>query len=106
MEHTSRGAVIPAEIGWSDVGDWNTLADVLHGQANADGNVVRGQHIGLDTERSIIYNTTTTLIATIGLEDMIIVHAGDVILICPRARHQDVRALVERLKYDKKESYL
>ena len=104
MEKTRRAAVIPVEIGWSDVGDWGSLADVL--RRDSDGNVVRGLHLGLDTANCLIRGSDKRLIATIGLRDMVVVDAGDAILICPRERSQEARQVVERLRADGRGKYL
>jgi mannose-1-phosphate guanylyltransferase len=104
MEKTRRAAVIPVEIGWSDVGDWASLADALG--CDSDGNVVRGLHLGLDTANCLIRGSGTRLIATIGLRDMVVVDAGDAILICPRERSQEAKQVVERLRADGREKYL
>jgi mannose-1-phosphate guanylyltransferase len=97
MEKAEDIAVVPAAIGWSDVGSWASLADIM--QANAAGNVVLGQceHLTLDTRDCLVYAPGRT-VATIGLRDMIVVDAGDVLLICPKHRAQDVRHLVDLLK--------
>jgi mannose-1-phosphate guanylyltransferase len=104
MEKTRRAAVIPVEIGWSDVGDWGSLADVL--KCDGDGNVVRGLHLGLDTANCLIRGSNTRLIATVGLRDMVVVDAGDAILVCPRERSQEAKQVVERLRADGREKYL
>jgi len=95
MEHARNVAVLPVDIGWSDVGSWATLLDVL--PADKDGNVVAGEVECVDTRHSLIYSSGR-LIATIGLEDFIVVDTGDVTLICPKDRAQDVRIIVEHLQ--------
>jgi mannose-1-phosphate guanylyltransferase len=95
MERTDKAAVIPVEIGWSDIGSWATLHDLL--PKNPEGNVVRGHHIGYDTHNSLIYSNGK-LIATVGLRDLVIVETDDAILICPKERAQDVKEIVEQLK--------
>ncbi len=97
MERADDVVVVPADMGWSDVGSWASLADLM--AANEEGNVVLGlsEHLGLDTRNSLFYAPGRT-VATIGVEDLIVVDAGDVILICPKSRAQDVRLLVDRLK--------
>ncbi|MGQ9682381.1 MAG: mannose-1-phosphate guanylyltransferase [Anaerolineae bacterium] len=97
MEQADDIAVVPAAIGWSDVGSWASLADIS--QVNEAGNVVLGQceHLLLDTRECLVYAPGRT-VATIGLRDMIIVDAGDVLLICPKGRAQDVRQLVELVR--------
>ncbi|MBS1253311.1 MAG: Mannose-1-phosphate guanylyltransferase 1 [Anaerolineales bacterium] len=95
MEQAEDVAVVPASFGWSDVGSWDTLYDLR--DADSDGNVVAGEHIGVDTRGSFIH-TDGRLIATAGVEDLIIVDTGDVVLVCPRGRAQDVKAIVDQLK--------
>lgn len=103
MERAEDVAVIPVDIGWSDVGSWATLLDLL--PADGEGNVVVGQHMGLDTRDCLIHGSRR-LVATIGLEDMIIVDTEDALLVCRKKRAQEVRALVDRLKESGKEEYL
>ncbi|MCD6555417.1 MAG: mannose-1-phosphate guanyltransferase [Chloroflexi bacterium] len=103
MERATDVAVIPVDIGWNDVGSWATLLDIL--PADGDGNVVTGQHLGVDTHGCLIYSPDR-LVATVGLEGMVVVDAGDVLLICPRKRAQEVREVVKRLREAGKEEYL
>jgi mannose-1-phosphate guanylyltransferase len=104
MEKAKGVVVIPCDLGWNDVGCWNSLIDVL--PYNEDGNVVIGKHIGIDTTGSIIHNTPYKLIATIGIKDMIIIETEDAILICPRERGEDVKRLVEVIKEKGMNEYL
>ncbi len=103
MEGARNVAVIPVDIGWSDVGSWATLLDLLPG--DAEGNVVTGHHLGIDTQRTLVYSPHR-LVATVGLEDMIVVDAGDALLVCPRERAQDVKKIVDALKARGQEIYL
>jgi len=103
MERAENVAVIPVDIGWSDVGSWATLFEFL--PTDAEGNVVVGQHIGLDTRGCLIHGSHR-LVTTIGLEDMIVVDTEDALLVCPRERAQEVRDLVRKLKESGREEYL
>jgi len=96
MERADRVAVVPANFSWSDVGSWEALFQIL-GAGNGETNVVVGDHIGLDTRGSLIYGHGR-LIATVGVENLVIVDAGDVVLVCARERAQDVKAIVEMLE--------
>ena len=96
-ENAGRVAVVPADIAWSDVGDWSRLAEVLAHTQGDDGNVVVGHHVGVDTKGSLIYSPKR-LIATIGLEDLIVIDTPDAILICPKSRSQDVKQVVDALR--------
>lgn len=100
MEGAERVAVIPAEgLGWNDVGSWESLLEVL--PADAAGNVVVGADLlGVETEGALVHTAEAgrKLVAAIGVTDLVIVDTGDVLLVCPRARAQDVRAIVAALK--------
>jgi mannose-1-phosphate guanylyltransferase len=94
MEGARSAAVIPVDIGWTDIGTWNNLPDVL--PLDADGNAIRGTHLGIDTHHSIVMGGKR-LIATIGLENIVIVDTPDALLVCTREREQEVREIVKRL---------
>lgn len=95
MEQTQHGIVIPASFGWSDIGDWAALAETL--PQDQHGNAVLGQHVGIDTHSTLVYGNGR-VVATIGIEDLLIVDTDDVLLICPRDRAQDVKALLARIR--------
>jgi mannose-1-phosphate guanylyltransferase len=103
MERADNAAVIPMDVGWSDVGSWATVAKLL--PKDAEDNVVVGEHIGMDTTGSLLYSSGR-LIATVGLRDIIVVDTGDAVLVCPRARAQEVKDLVEELRRKQKDEYL
>lgn len=103
MEKSRQVTVLPIDVGWSDVGSWATLLDLLPG--DSETNVVVGEHIGVDTRSSLLYSPNC-LIATVGLKDMIVVDTGDAILVCPKDRAQEVKHIVEALKSKNKHKYL
>ena len=105
MEQARDVAVLPCDLGWSDVGSWAALFDIL-GRDGAS-NVMMGdaQHVGLDTTNSLVYGRGK-LVATIGLHNMIIVDTGDALLVLPRDRAQDVGALVKELRARGLDRYL
>jgi mannose-1-phosphate guanylyltransferase len=104
MEHAARVSVIPVDIGWSDIGSWGALLDVL--PADGQGNVcVDGVLLALDT-RGAYVRSEGRLVATIGLQDVIVVDTPDVLLICPRARAEEVKDLVARLAAENQAAYL
>jgi mannose-1-phosphate guanylyltransferase len=101
MEGARKVAVIPAEgLNWSDVGSWDSLFDVL--TPDGDGNIVlSGQHIGLETSNSLVYhNDQDRLVVTIGIEDLVVVDTGDVLLVCHKEEAQKVRQVVHQLRAD------
>ena len=103
MEKSKRVVTLPIDVGWSDVGSWASLLNLLPRDANK--NVIAGEHIGIDTKSSLIYSPDR-LIATVGIEGMIVVDTGDAILVCPKDRAQDVKTIVEVLRQSKKLKYL
>ncbi len=105
MEHAQDVAVLPVDIGWTDIGSWATLLEVLDG--DEQGNVIRGpgDTVTVDTRNSLIYSAGR-LIATIGVEDLIIVDSHDALLICAKERAQDVRQVVEELKRSGRQAFV
>jgi mannose-1-phosphate guanylyltransferase/mannose-6-phosphate isomerase len=95
MEKTKAAAVLPIDIGWSDVGSWSSLWEIA--QQDADGNAVRGQAILEDTSNSYVHSERA-LVATIGVENLVIVDTPDALLVADRARAQDVSTIVKRLQ--------
>jgi mannose-1-phosphate guanylyltransferase len=97
MENAKDVVVILADMGWIDVGDWASLADIL--PADHDGNVLLGDCKKIDTRNTLIFGGKR-LIATIGVEDFVIVDAEDALLVCAKNRVQEVREIVNQLKLD------
>ncbi|MCS6843333.1 MAG: sugar phosphate nucleotidyltransferase [Caldilineales bacterium] len=106
MERAQDVAVLPVDIGWTDIGSWATLLEVLDGDSH--GNVIRGDGTALtiDTHNSLIYTVAGRLVAAIGVKDLVIVDCDDALLICPKDRAQDVRRVVEELQRSGREAYL
>jgi len=102
MEGAGDVAVIPVDVGWSDVGSWTSLAELL--ASDEEANIVVGPHLGIDTHDTLVFGGQR-LIATIGLEGMVIVDTEDALLVCPKEREQDVREIV-RLLERKNQQYL
>lgn len=107
MEKAERVAVLPAGgLGWNDVGAWDSLFEVLLPDMN--GNVANNaQHLALDTHNTLVYSKTDDrLVVTIGLDDIVVVDAGDVLMVCKVDQSQKVRDVVEHLKKHHQEKYL
>jgi mannose-1-phosphate guanylyltransferase len=99
MEGARKVAVIPAEgLQWNDVGSWDSLFEVF--KPDQDGNIVRGgKHIGRDTHGTLIFqNQEQRLVVTIGVENLVVVDTGDVLLVCQKDDAQDVRQIVSQLR--------
>ena len=106
MEKAGKVAVLPASgLDWSDIGNWDSLFDVL--RSDEHGNIVfAGRHIALNTSNTLVYgNRDERLVVTIGLDDLIIVDSGDVLLVCRRDEAQQVRQVVAELKNSNREHY-
>src|SRR2546429_5356702 len=103
MKETASWSLRPAEFGWPDIGNRAELGDRVH--ADARGNSVDGEAVLIDTTGSLVFGDRR-LIATIGLEDLIIVDTEDALLVCRRDRAQDVRKVVDALKRARKTRYL
>lgn len=95
MERANDVVVIPGDFGWSDVGSWDSLGSLFPTDEN--GNIVKGDLVDIDTHNSIVYSNGR-LVATVGLEDMIVVETCDALLVCPKNKAQDVKKVVEKLK--------
>jgi mannose-1-phosphate guanylyltransferase/mannose-6-phosphate isomerase len=103
MEKTAEAAVIPLDAGWSDVGSWSALWEV--GARDADGNVIKGDVLTKDVHNCYLH-ASTRLVAAVGVEDHVIVETGDAVLVAPKDRVQDVKAIVEQLKLRKRNEAL
>jgi mannose-1-phosphate guanylyltransferase len=95
MERAREVAVIPARIGWTDVGSWSSLFELL--PRDGAGNVVIGPHAGVDTHGTLVMGDRR-LIATIGVENLVIVDTEDALLVSSKERAQDVRLIVKQLE--------
>lgn len=95
MERSRRALVARAGFAWDDLGSWAALGE--SGSADARGNVVRGRAVLLDTDGVVAFDDGG-LIAAVGVKDLVIVRTGDVTLVIPRDRAQEVRSIVDRLK--------
>jgi mannose-1-phosphate guanylyltransferase/mannose-6-phosphate isomerase len=95
MEKTRHGVVVPMSAGWSDVGSWSALHEAIPG--DTDGNVRIGDVLTADT-RGCYLQSTSRLVAAVGLKDHVVVETKDAVLVAPKDRVQDVKELVAQLK--------
>lgn len=95
MEKSKRIAVVPADFGWSDVGSFAALSDVR--ATDHLGNVAEGDALVIDGRNNVVVASGKRPVAVVGIEDVIVVDAGDAVLVCRRDRAQDVRKAVEEL---------
>jgi mannose-1-phosphate guanylyltransferase len=91
--------IIKGEFGWRDIGTWDTLyEDLLPQQADEQKNIVKGDAVILDTSGTMIYGKKDKVVATIGVDDMVIIDTDDALLVCPKSRAQDVKKVIAELK--------
>jgi mannose-1-phosphate guanylyltransferase/mannose-6-phosphate isomerase len=102
MEKTSIAAVVAADLGWSDIGSWQALWNVL--EKDEDGNVSKGDVLLEDTKNCLV-KSENKLVATVGMEDTLVVETADAILVAPLSRSQDVKKVVNRLKKEKRKEF-
>jgi mannose-1-phosphate guanylyltransferase/mannose-1-phosphate guanylyltransferase/mannose-6-phosphate isomerase len=95
MEKADKVAVVPVEMGWSDIGSWDALHEV--GQADADGNLLTGNVVATDSRGCLIRSDGPTVV-TVGIENLIVVASGDSILILPRGQSQRVKEALDALR--------
>jgi mannose-1-phosphate guanylyltransferase/mannose-6-phosphate isomerase len=103
MEHSARSVVVPVDFGWSDVGSWGSLEEVM--PLDKDGNVRNGNIIDIGSRQSVLF-AGRRLVATIGLDNMVVVDTPDATLVCPKDRAQDVKAIVSLLKQQQAPEHL
>jgi mannose-1-phosphate guanylyltransferase/mannose-6-phosphate isomerase len=96
MERTKLAAVVPADLGWSDIGSWSAVWDVL--EHDASGNAVEGPVVMLDSRNSLVRSEDSVLTTVVGLDDVVVVTTADAVLVAARNKAEQVKALVEQLK--------
>jgi mannose-1-phosphate guanylyltransferase/mannose-6-phosphate isomerase len=97
MERTRRAAVLPARLQWSDLGAWDAI-HTAH-ERDADGNVLQGRAMAVGTRNTFV-RSDRQLVATVGVEDLIVVATDDAVLVADRSQAQDVKQLMDRLRLE------
>ena len=95
MEKTAKGAMVPLDANWNDVGSWSAIWDISNKDTN--GNVVVGDALIQDSSNSLVYSDSR-LVTTLGLSDTVVVETADAVLVADKSRVQDVKSLVMALK--------
>jgi mannose-1-phosphate guanylyltransferase/mannose-6-phosphate isomerase len=96
MEHTEWSAVTPLDAGWADIGSWAELWRLSpHDEA---GNALRGPALALETEGSLVWASPGRTVATLGVEDLIVVASDEAVIVLPKSRAQDLKMIVARMK--------
>lgn len=94
MEKLDDISTLPLDCGWSDLGSWEALDEVL--PRDEDGNTGRGDRLAVDAHGNLLF-ADAGMIAVVGVEDLVVVRTGDAVLVCPKSRSQDVKKLVAEL---------
>lgn len=102
MEKSTTVSVVPADLGWSDIGSWQALWEVSDRDSN--GNVLSGDVIVEDVTNCLV-RSEHGLVAAVGLHDTMVVETADAVLVAPMNRAQDVKKIVKRLQKDQREEY-
>ena len=97
MEHHGHAGVVPVSMGWSDLGGWETFWTLA--PKDPAGNVLDGRTLAVDCE-GVHLRSTGRLVAALGLKDLLVVETDDAVAVAPRARSEDIKLLVERLRQD------
>ena len=97
MEKTSRAVVVPADLGWNDVGSWTALWDVLKSAGDANGNVQRGD-VYLDGVSNSLVRAESRIVALVGVQDVIVIETPDAVLVAHKDHVQRVKNVVDHLK--------
>lgn len=95
MEKSDRVAVVPVTMGWNDVGSWDALHAIS--VADASGNAVRGEVVAIDINNCLV-RSDSVRVAIVGVSDLIVVASGNDVVVLPRGRSQEVKALLEAMK--------
>jgi mannose-1-phosphate guanylyltransferase len=104
IENYQKIAVLPLDVGWSDVGSWTVLKNCL---AFGNNNFIKGNYLGIDSKNVMVYGSTNKqLVAALGVKDLIVALTDDIILICHKDSSQKVKELVEKLEKNQKFDYL
>lgn len=103
MEKTADAVMVPLGAGWSDIGSWSAVWDVS--KKNADGNVFRGDVLSQGSRNTLVH-ADSRVVATVGVDDLIVVETKDAVLVAHKSKVQDVKGIVEQLKSDGRQEYI
>jgi len=98
IEPAPHVATLEGDMNWGDIGSWAALTDVL--ATDAEGNLLKGQVISIDSRNSTVYGLPDKVIALIGVEDLVVVDTEDALLVMPKDQAQRVKEIIERLQAD------
>ena len=94
LERSDDVLVLSGDFGWNDVGSWDMMKVIY--DEDAEGNILVGDHVNIDTTNTISFSSGK-MIATIGVDNLVVVETEDAILVCDKNRVQDVKKVVDTL---------
>ena len=103
MEKTQDAVVIPLDAGWSDIGSWSALWEI--GTKDELGNVFKGDVLNIGSSNSLVY-AESKLVATVGVDNLVVVETKDAVLVAHKDRVQDVKKVVEGIKNDGRHEHM
>lgn len=98
MEHVDEFVVVPVEMGWSDIGDWNGFSELI--AADIDENCINGKVVTQQATRCVVWSETGRTMALVGVDNLAVIDLDDTLMIVDRDHAQDVRALVSKIERD------
>ncbi len=96
MEKVKNLCVVSAQFDWNDVGSWSSVSDII--EKDEDGNARFGPTVMTDSKDSLVYSSNGMVVATLGVEDMVIATTHDAVMVCPKDRAQDLKKLVQDVR--------
>ena len=104
IENYQKIAIMPVDVGWSDIGSWTVLKNCL---SSSNKSFVKANYISIDSKNVLVYGSSNKqLVAGIGIKDLIITLTDDIILICHKDDSQKVKKIIEKLEKSKRFNYL
>jgi mannose-1-phosphate guanylyltransferase len=97
MERASNVATLPANFGWTDIGNWAELWELSRGETTENVVMGSGRVVSADSHDNLVY-ADSRVVALVGVNDLVVIETGDAVFICPRERAQDVKLIVQRLQ--------
>lgn len=103
IEKTDRAMVLPAECGWNDLGSWQALIELM--KKDKDGNIFKGKCLDIGSRNTFAWSSNR-LVATLGLNNIIVVDTKDALLVCNKDKSQEVKKIVQLLKRNNFKKYI
>ena len=98
MEKSNKAAVVPVDIGWNDLGSFDSFYDVFKETSDDNNNISENRNIMIDSTNNIIQSYSCKIVAAVGVKDLIVIDNKDALLVCKKDRSQNVKDVVETLK--------